>query len=157
MSGMNKVILIGNVGKDPEVRSTQSGDKIANLSVATSEVWTDRASGERRERTEWHKVSIFGKLAEIAEKYIHKGSKVALVGKLQTRKWQDQSGADRYTTEVVVDSIRGEITLLDRREDGGEPRGGGGGADRAAPPSQSASRGSAPQSDPSDLDDEVPF
>src|SRR3954453_23149880 len=106
---VNKVILIGNLGKDPEVRSTQDGSKIVNFSLATSETWNDRASGERKERTEWHRVAIFNeRLAEVAEKYLRKGSKVYVEGSLQTRKWTDQQGQERYTTEVVLGKFRGE-------------------------------------------------
>ena len=114
MSGsVNKVILVGNLGRDPEVRSTQDGRKIANLSVATSETWKDKNSGEKRERTEWHRVVIFGPLAEVAEKYLRKGSKVYLEGQIQTRKWQDQSGQDKYSTEVVLQNYRGTLVMLD--------------------------------------------
>lgn len=120
---VNKVILIGNLGRDPEVRSMQDGRKVVNLSVATSENWKDRMSGERRERTEWHRVVIFNdKLGEVAERYLRKGSKVYLEGALQTRKWTDQSGQERYSTEVVLQQFRGELTLLDGR--GGEDAGG---------------------------------
>src|SRR4026208_2625773 len=112
---VNKVILVGNLGKDPEVRHTQDGKAIVNLSIATSENWRDKATGERRERTEWHRVVIFNEnLAKIAEQYLKKGSKVYLEGQLQTRKWQDQSGQGRYSTEVVLQQFRGELTLLDR-------------------------------------------
>src|SRR5580692_8839757 len=105
---VNKVILVGNLGKDPEVRTTQAGAKIVNLTLATSESWTDRASGERKERTEWHRVVIFNdRLAEVVEKYVSKGSKIFIEGQLQTRKWQDQSGQDRYSTEVVVQQFKG--------------------------------------------------
>src|SRR5215472_7317976 len=111
---VNKVILIGNLGRDPEIRSTQDGMRIANLAVATSESWRDRVSGERKERTEWHRVVIFNeRLAEIAEKYLRKGSKVNLEGALQTRKWIDQGGQERYTTEIVLNRFRGELTMLD--------------------------------------------
>ena len=111
---VNKVILIGNLGRDPELRSTQDGTRIANLAVATSESWRDRASGERKERTEWHRVVIFNdRLAEIAEKYLRKGSKVYVEGALQTRKWTDQSGQERYSTEIVLSRFRGELTMLD--------------------------------------------
>jgi single-strand DNA-binding protein len=111
---VNKVILVGNLGADPEIRSTQDGTRIANLRLATSESWRDRVSGERKERTEWHRVAIFNdRLAEIAEKYLRKGSKVYLEGALQTRKWTDNSGQDRYTTEVVLTRFRGELTMLD--------------------------------------------
>ena len=112
--GINKVILIGNLGNDPEVRYMPNGNAVANLSVATSESWKDRQTGEQQERTEWHRVVIFGKLAEIAGQYLRKGSKVYLEGKLQTRKWQDQQGQDRYTTEVVID-ISGQMQMLDSR------------------------------------------
>jgi single-strand DNA-binding protein len=122
---VNKVILVGNLGRDPEIRSTQDGTKIANLSLATSETWRDRNSGERRERTEWHRVVIFNeKLCEVAEKYLRKGSKIYIEGALQTRKWTDQSGVEKYSTEVVLQRFRGELTMLDGRQEGG---GGGGG------------------------------
>ena len=124
---VNKVILVGNLGRDPEIRSTQDGMRIANLNLATIGDWRDRASGERKERTEWHRVVIFNeRLAEIAEKYLRKGSKVYVEGQLQTRKWTDQQGQDRYTTEVVLTRFRGELTMLDGAG------GGGGGARRAA-------------------------
>lgn len=153
---VNKVILIGNLGRDPEVRRTQSGDAIVHLSVATSENWRDKASGERREKTEWHRVVIFNeRLGEIAQKYLRKGSKVYLEGQLQTRKWTDQGGQEKYTTEVVLQRFRGELTLLDGRgegEAGGGPeegRGVGGGGGRG---------GTAPRGGGSDaLDDEIPF
>ncbi|MCH4025296.1 MAG: single-stranded DNA-binding protein [Acetobacter fabarum] len=123
---VNKVILVGNLGKDPEVRSSQSGQKIVSFSLATSDTWNDRASGEKRERTEWHRVVIFNdRLADVAERFLRKGRKVYLEGALQTRKWTDQSGQERYTTEVVVDRFRGELVLLDSRN-GGEGEGGGG-------------------------------
>ena len=113
---VNKVILVGNLGRDPEIRTLQDGTKVANLSVATSETWRDRDSGERRERTEWHRVAIFNdRLADVAEKYLRKGSKVYLEGQLQTRKWTGQDGQDRYTTEVVLQRYRGELTMLDSR------------------------------------------
>lgn len=115
--GVNKVILIGNLGNDPDVRFTPSGSAIANLSLATSESWKDRNTGQQQEKTEWHRVVIFGKLAEIAQQYLRKGSKVYIEGKLQTRKWQGQDGQDRYTTEVVVD-INGQMQMLDGRQDG---------------------------------------
>lgn len=125
MAGVNKVILIGNLGKDPEVRTTQNGSKICNFTLATSENWKDKQTGERREKTEWHRVAIFNpNLASIAERFLRKGSKVYVEGQLQTRKWTDQSGAERYTTEVVLSQFRGELTLLDSR--GGEGGGGGG-------------------------------
>ncbi|WP_263081785.1 single-stranded DNA-binding protein [Endozoicomonas sp. Mp262] len=117
--GVNKVILIGNLGNDPDVRYTPNGSAVANLSVATSESWKDRNTGQTQEKTEWHRVVIFGKLAEIAQQFLRKGSKVYLEGKLQTRKWQDQQGQDRYTTEIVVDSFSGQMQMLDGRQEGG--------------------------------------
>ena len=123
---VNKVILVGNLGQDPEVRTFPSGGKVANLRIATSETWKDRNTGERRERTEWHSVAIFSEpLARIAEQYLRKGSKVYIEGQLETRKWQDQSGADRYTTEVVLRPFTGNLTLLDGRDSGGSTGGGG--------------------------------
>ena len=146
---VNKVILIGNLGRDPEVRTTQDGTKITHLSIATTDTWRDRNSGERRERTEWHRVVIFNeRLGEVAEKYLRKGSKVYLEGSLQTRKWTDQSGQERYTTEVVLQRYRGEMTMLDTRGGGGGDFGGGG------PSSGGPSGGGEP---PGDLDDEIPF
>ncbi len=124
---VNKVILVGNLGADPEVRTFQNGGKVCNLRIATSENWKDRNTGERRERTEWHSVAIFSEpLARIAEQYLRKGSKVYLEGQLETRKWQDQSGQDRYSTEVVLRPYRGELTLLDSRQGGGGGDFGGG-------------------------------
>jgi len=124
---VNKVILVGNLGRDPEIRHLQDGSKIAQLSVATSENWKDRQTGERREKTEWHRVVIFNSnLAEVAENYLRKGAKVYVEGQLQTRKWTDQDGNDKYTTEVVLSRFRGELTMLDGRGEGG---GGGGGGD----------------------------
>lgn len=123
---VNKVIIVGNLGRDPEVRSFQNGGKVVNLRIATSETWRDRNSGERKERTEWHSVAIFSEpLAKIAEQYLRKGSKVYIEGQLETRKWQDQSGQDRYTTEIVLRPYRGELTLLDGRGEGGGSGGGG--------------------------------
>src|ERR1700753_2733201 len=123
--GANRVILVGNLGKDPEVGRMTSGEPIVNLSVATSESWRDKASGERKEKTEWHRVVIFNKnLAEVAEKYLRKGSKVYAEGALQTRKWTDKDGAEKYSTEVVLQTFRGELTMLDTK--GGESGGGGG-------------------------------
>ncbi|MFY0680444.1 MAG: single-stranded DNA-binding protein [Thalassovita sp.] len=125
---VNKVILVGNLGRDPEVRSFQNGGKVCNLRIATSENWKDRNTGERRERTEWHSVAIFSEpLARIAEQYLRKGSKVYLEGQLETRKWQDQSGQDKYSTEVVLRPYKGELTLLDGRNDGGSGGGNQGG------------------------------
>ena len=122
---VNKVIIVGNLGRDPEVRSFQNGGKVVNLNIATSETWRDKASGERKERTEWHRVSILNEpLAKIAEQYLKKGSKVYIEGQLETRKWQDQSGAEKYTTEVVLRPYQGALTLLDGREAGGGNGGG---------------------------------
>jgi single-strand DNA-binding protein len=151
---VNKVILIGNLGRDPEVRRTQSGDPIVHLSVATSENWRDKSSGERREKTEWHRVVIFNeRLGEVAQKYLRKGSKVYLEGQLQTRKWTDQSGQEKYTTEVVLQRFRGELTLLDSR--GGEGDMGGGPEERGG---EGSGGGMAPRGGgAAGLDDEIPF
>ncbi len=154
---VNKVILVGNLGRDPEVRTFQNGGRVCHLSVATSESWKDRNSGERREKTEWHRVVIFNEnLVGVAERFLHKGSKVYLEGQLETRKFTDNSGAERYTTEVVLRPYRGELTMLDARQDGG---GGGGGYD-SGPSYGGGSEGGG--SGPSgggggDLDDEIPF
>ena len=127
---VNKVILIGNLGRDPEVRTFQNGGKVVNLRIATSETWKDRNSGERREKTEWHSVAIFSEpLGRVAEQYLRKGSKVYIEGQLETRKWQDQSGQDRYSTEVVLRPYRSELTMLDGRDGGGGGGGGGYGGD----------------------------
>ncbi len=123
---VNKAILVGNLGKDPEIRTTQDGQKIVNMTLATSETWNDRQTGERKERTEWHRVVIFNdRIGDVAEKYLHKGSKVYVEGSLQTRKWTDQSGQERYTTEVVISRFKGELTMLDTRggSEGGDGRG----------------------------------
>ncbi|WP_435187520.1 single-stranded DNA-binding protein [Pseudothioglobus sp. nBUS_23] len=117
MAGINKVILVGNLGAKPEIKYASNGNAISNLSVATSESWTDKSTGQKQERTEWHRVSLFGKVAEIAGQYLDKGSKVYVEGKLQTRKWQDQNGQDRYTTEVVISGYSGTLQMLDRRDD----------------------------------------
>ena len=167
---VNKVILIGNLGKDPEVRTLQSGTKVANFTVATSETWNDKASGERKEKTEWHRVVIYNeRLADVAERFLRKGRKVYLEGALETRKYTDQSGQEKYTTEVVLKNFRGELTLLDsaRGEEGGDSAGGGGGYRERAPsaprPAASAgarSGGGTPSWDApkgGDLDDEIPF
>ena len=131
---VNKVIIVGNLGRDPEVRSFQNGGKVVNLRIATSETWRDKASGERKERTEWHSVAIFNEaLGKIAEQYLKKGSTVYIEGQLETRKWQDQSGADRYTTEIVLRQFRGELTLLGGRDGGGA---GGGYDDRGGDENQ---------------------
>lgn len=161
---VNKVILVGNLGADPEVRSFQNGGKVCNLRIATSETWRDRNTGERKERTEWHSVAIFNEnLAKIAEQYLKKGSKVYIEGQLETRKWQDQSGADRYTTEVVLRPYRGELTLLDGRDGGGtggggydDDRGGYGGGSGGYGGGPGGPGGSAGGGRP-DLDDEIPF
>lgn len=169
---VNKVILIGNLGRDPEVRTFQNGGKVCNLRIATSENWKDRNTGERRERTEWHSVAIFSEpLARVAEQYLRKGSKVYIEGQLETRKWQDQSGQDRYSTEVVLRPYRSELTMLDGREGGGGGMGGGGGGggymsdqsgggyggdDRYGGGSPAPSGGGGGRSN-SDLDDEIPF
>ncbi len=150
---VNKVILIGNLGRDPEVRRTQSGDPIVHLSVATSENWRDKASGERRERTEWHRVVIFNeRLGDVAQKYLRKGSKVYLEGQLQTRKWTDQSGAEKYTTEVVLQRFRGELTLLDAR--GAEE---GGTSEDRGMAEESRAGATTPRGAADSLDDEIPF
>ena len=143
---VNKVILVGNLGREPELRSMQSGDKVVNLSLATSENWRDKQSGERREKTEWHRVVIFDQnLADVAEKYLHKGSKVYLEGQLQTRKWTDQSGQEKYSTEVVLQRFRGTLTMLDSRTGG------------ATSDYESASPDSSPSSSDEGLDDDIPF
>jgi single-strand DNA-binding protein len=152
---VNKVILIGNLGADPEVRHTQDGRPIVNLRVATSDSWRDKATGERREKTEWHRVVIFNEgLARIAEQYLKKGSKVYLEGALQTRKWEDQSGQERYTTEVVLQGFNSQLTMLDgRQRDGaGEGQGSGGDFGRSRPLGASSSA-----SFDKELDDEIPF
>ena len=154
MSGsINKVIIIGNLGRDPEIRTMQNGGRLANLSVATSERWKDRGSGEQREKTEWHRVVIFDdRLVDVAEKFLKKGSKVYLEGQLQTRKWQDQSGQDRYSTEVVLQRFRSQLTMLDARGEGGGGGygGGGGGGDFGGGDQDPGTSGG-------DLDDEIPF
>ena len=162
MAGVNKVILVGNLGDDPEVRSLNNGGEVVNLRVATSENWKDR-DGNRQERTEWHRVVIFNEnLGKVAKSYLKKGSKVYLEGQIQTRKWQDQSGQDRYSTEVVLQRFRGELQLLDSRGGGGGGGFGGGGDDYG---DSSDFGGGAPARQPSrpqpafdsDLDDDVPF
>ncbi len=146
---VNKVILVGNLGRDPEVRTMQNGGKVCNLSVATSERWRDRTSGDMQERTEWHRVVIFDdKLVDVAERYLQKGRKVYLEGQLQTRKWTDQSGQDRYTTEVVLQRFRSSLVLLDGRGEGGGDYAGGAGGDVGG---QTGGGGGG------DLDDEIPF
>jgi len=155
MSGsINKVILVGNLGRDPEIRTLNSGDKVANLNLATSESWRDRTSGERKERTEWHRVVIFNdNLVKVAENYLRKGSKIYVEGALQTRKYTDQAGAEKFSTEVVLQKFRGELTMLDGRADGAREGGDAGGF---APGPRAG--GSGPREDFSaDLDDEIPF
>ncbi|WP_421723383.1 single-stranded DNA-binding protein [Bauldia sp.] len=155
---VNKVILIGNLGRDPEVRRLNSGAPVVNMRIATSESWRDKNTGERQERTEWHNVVIFNEnLAKLAEQYLRKGSKVYVEGQLQTRKWQDQSGQDRYTTEVVIQRFRGDLTFLDRAGDsGGRSEGDFG---RAAPieGGGSSGGGGGSRSYAEELDDEIPF
>jgi single-strand DNA-binding protein len=167
---VNKVILVGNLGKDPEVRSTQDGTKIVNLALATSETWNDRASGERKEKTEWHRIVIFNdRIADVAERFLKKGAKIYVEGSLQSRKWTDQTGQERYTTEVVIGRFNGQMTMLDTRSGGGEAGegGGGGGGYRERAPAAArpaAAAGGRATGSPSwdapkggDLDDEIPF
>ena len=168
---VNKVILIGNLGADPEVRTFQNGGKVANLRIATSETWKDKNTGERREKTEWHTVAIFQEgLVRIAEQYLKKGSKVYIEGKLQTRKWQDQSGQDRYSTEVVLNGYDGTLTMLDGRSEGGGGNYGGGSGGGGYGGGSSGggyggndggygggSGGGAPSGGDSGMDDEIPF
>ncbi|MEQ8654773.1 MAG: single-stranded DNA-binding protein [Kiloniellales bacterium] len=152
---VNKVILVGNLGRDPEIRSMQNGSRVANLSLATSESWKDRNSGERRERTEWHRVVVFNEnIVKVCENYLKKGSKVYLEGQIETRKWQDQSGQERYTTEIVLRPFRGELTMLDARGEGGGMSAGGGGASAGGGGGGGFSSG-PPASEP--LDDDIPF
>lgn len=153
---VNKVILVGNLGRDPEVRQTQDGNKIVNLNLATSESWKDKNSGERRERTEWHRVVIFNDaLGSVAEQYLRKGSKVYIEGQLQTRKWTDQSGQEKYTTEVVLQRYRGELHMLDSR--GGEAGQSSGGFGNGNQDTYAASAPAPMQGGAADLDDEIPF
>jgi len=162
---LNKVMLIGNLGRDPESRSFQNGGKVVSLNIATSESWKDRATGERKEKTEWHSVQIFNEnIGRVAEQYLRKGSKVYIEGQLQTRKWQDKNGQDRYTTEIVIQNFNGALTLLDGRNEGGS--GGGGGYNQDRGNSGFSGGGSSSGGSPSsmgggafdsDLDDDVPF
>jgi single-strand DNA-binding protein len=165
---VNKVILVGNLGRDPEVRRLGSGDPVVNLRVATSETWKDKQTGERKEKTEWHSVVIFNEnLARVAEQYLKKGSKVYIEGQLQTRKWQDQQGQERYSTEVVLQRFRGELTILDSRGGGGgsdyadEEGGGqvsrGGDFGRSSPMDRKPAPAASGGSRYSDLDDDIPF
>ena len=155
---VNKVILIGNLGADPEIRSLNSGDRVANLRIATSETWRDRSSGERKEKTEWHRVVVFNEnIVKVCEQYLRKGAKVYVEGATQTRKWTDQAGVEKFSTEIVLQKFRGELTMLDGRGEGvgeGEAGGYSGGGFSSGPRAQS----SAPREDFSaDLDDEIPF
>jgi len=149
---VNKVILVGNLGRDPEIRSFQNGGRVASFSIATSENWKDKSTGEKKERTEWHRVSVLNdKLVEIVERYVKKGSKLYIEGQLETRKWTDKDGQEKYTTEVVLRPFRGEITMLDSK---------GGGAvsnDDSAPAFASASSGGGSIGSSADLDDSIPF
>ncbi|PJE27138.1 Single-stranded DNA-binding protein [Pseudooceanicola marinus] len=161
---VNKVILIGNLGRDPEVRTFQNGGRVCNLSIATSESWKDRNAGERRERTEWHSIAIHSEpLVRLAEQYLRKGSKIYVEGKLETRKWQDQSGADRYSTEVVLRPYVSELTMLDRRDagQGGSASSGGAASGYGAGGGYVSGAGGASGGQcadgPRDLDDEIPF
>ncbi len=173
---VNKVILVGNLGRDPEVRRLGSGEPVVNLRIATSETWRDKQSGERKERTEWHSVVIFNEnLAKVAEQYLKKGSKVYIEGQLQTRKWQDQQGVEKYTTEIVLQRFRGELTILDSRGQGGDEFGGGSGGygdegssggsfGRSSPvgggsrqPAMASGGGSGGSRSSSHLDDDIPF
>ncbi|MGZ8363825.1 MAG: single-stranded DNA-binding protein [Caulobacteraceae bacterium] len=155
---VNKVILVGNLGKDPEIRSLNSGDRVANLSLATSETWRDKQSGERKEKTEWHRVVIFNdNLVKVAEQYLRKGSKVYIEGSIQTRKWADKDGVEKYSTEIVLQKFRGELTMLDGKGEGG---GGGGGGDEYGGGFSSSSGPRTQSSGPKEdfpLDDEIPF
>lgn len=159
---VNKVILVGNLGADPEIRRLNSGDPVVNMRIATSETWRDRQSGERRERTEWHNVVIFNdNLAKVAEQYLKKGAKVYIEGQLQTRKWTDQNGQERYTTEVVLQKFRGELQMLDTRGQGGDSQVGysGGSGNRSSDFGQSgpADSGGGGGGYSQNLDDEIPF
>jgi single-strand DNA-binding protein len=168
---VNKVILIGNLGRDPEIRTTQDGTRVANLSIATSESWRDKGSGERREKTEWHRVVVFNdRIVDVAERYLKKGATVYIEGQLQTRKWTDQSGVEKYTTEVVLQKYRGELTMLGGRGEGagaggGEPDagygnggnfGGGGGGGSSSGGGYGGGSGGGGRAG-GDLDDDIPF
>ena len=155
MAGINKVILVGNLGAKPEIKYASNGNAISNLSIATSESWTDKSTGQKQERTEWHRVSLFGKVAEIAGQYLDKGSKVYVEGKLQTRKWQDQNGQDRYTTEVVISGFNGTLQMLDRRDDMNSSLS----SQQSQPQSQStpeSAQAITPVS-PDEFEDDIPF
>ena len=144
--GINKVILVGNLGQDPEIRYMPNGNAVANFSVATSESWKDKQTGENRDKTEWHRIVVFGKLAEIVGEYVKKGTQVYLEGQLQTRKWQDQSGQDHYTTEVVINSLGGTMQILGSRQNDGEQK-------QKAQPAQAQVQ----EAPPTDFDDDIPF
>jgi single-strand DNA-binding protein len=166
---VNKVILVGNLGRDPEVRRLGSGDPVVNLRIATSESWRDKQSGERKEKTEWHSVVIFNEnLAKVAESYLKKGSKIYVEGQLQTREWQDKDGQKRYSTEIVLQRFRGELTILDSRDGGGGSGGGGGGREIDDMSGGGSFGGSAPRGGGgarpasgggrgADIDDDIPF
>ena len=151
--GINKVIIVGNLGGDPETRYMPSGSAVTNLTVATNESWKDKATGETKERTEWHKVAMFNRLAEVAAEYLRKGSQVYIEGKLRTRKWQDKNGQDRWTTEIVAD----EMQMLGGGGGGGGGRGAGGGGSAPMDSADSAGSNYAPQPGPDDFDDDIPF
>lgn len=155
---VNKVIIIGNLGKDPEVRSMQSGDQVCNLAIATSERWKDKQSGEQREKTEWHRVVIFNQpLVRVAEQYLQKGSKVYIEGQLETRKWTDQSGVEKYTTEVVLRPYKGELTMLDSRGGSGAGANDFGGFSQESKAVASGGGGSSFEPPADDMDDDIPF
>lgn len=157
---VNKVILIGNLGQEPEIRSMQSGDRVASFSVATSESWKDKATGERKDKTEWHRVAVFNQgLVNVIENYVHKGSKVYIEGQLETRKWTDQQGQDRYTTEVVLRPFRGELTMLDSRNAGQQSGGyqGDPGPGFGAPANQGGGMAAAQPAPVDELEDDIPF
>ena len=145
--GINKVILVGNLGQDPEIRYMPNGNAVANFSVATSESWKDKQTGENRDKTEWHRIVVFGKLAEIVGEYVKKGTQVYLEGQLQTRKWQDQSGQDHYTTEVVINSLGGTMQILGSRQHDGEPK----------QTAQPATKPVSNETPPTDFDDDIPW
>jgi len=157
MAGINKVILVGNLGAKPEVKYASNGNAIANLSVATSESWTDKNSGERQDRTEWHRVSLYGKLAEIAGQYLDKGSKVYVEGKLQTRKWQDQNGQDRYTTEVVVSGFNGTLQMLDKKDDSSTNTSNASSNQKVASKPSQHEESIKPTTSDGDFEDDIPF
>lgn len=155
---VNKVILVGNLGRDPEIRSLQDGTRVANLSLATSENWRDKTTGERREKTEWHRVVIFNdRLVDVVERFVKKGSKLYVEGQLQTRKWTDQQGQERYSTEVVLQRFRGELTMLDGRSGGGDFGGGGSESGGSSGSDFGGGQGGGFSGGSRDLDDDIPF